>query len=213
MQTLAAALVFVVQGSPQPKERPRIGKRGHVYTPHRTSSYEQTVRVHALRAVASSGWRREPGARYAVTLGVYFPDEKRRDLDNACKAVLDGCNGTAFADDSEVHEVHMVRAVDRERPRVEVRVSRLGTGGTDSALDEVVRELGTDERKVLLVLARRLLAGQGCYGRLDLAKDARDWRNERAQELADALVYGAIAEVAEVARCRVPKGSVDRTDV
>ena len=46
------------------------------------------------------------------------------------------------------------------------------------------------------VLARRLLAGQRTYGCLDLASDRRDWRKERADELADALVYGAIGELA-----------------
>jgi len=53
---------------------------------------------------------------------------------------------------------------------------------------------------MLLALARRLLAGQRHYGRLDVASDRRDWRRERAEELADALVYGAIAEVAETLR-------------
>jgi hypothetical protein len=66
----------------------------------------------------------------------------------------------------------------------------------DAELLEVLAELGRDERRVLLVLARRLLAGQHAYGRLDVANDRRDWRKERAEELADALVYGAIAEVA-----------------
>jgi hypothetical protein len=60
----------------------------------------------------------------------------------------------------------------------------------------VVDELGPDERRVLVVLARRLLAGQKAYGRLDVATDTRNWRRERAEELADALVYTAIAEVA-----------------
>jgi hypothetical protein len=68
------------------------------------------------------------------------------------------------------------------------------SAGADLLL--VVDELAEQERAVLLVLARRLLAGQKAYGRLNLAKDARDWRKERADELADALVYGAIAEVA-----------------
>lgn len=59
----------------------------------------------------------------------------------------------------------------------------------------VVAELGQDERRVLLLLAHRLLEGQRCYGRLDLANDPRDWRRERAQELADVLVYGAFEEL------------------
>lgn len=71
-----------------------------------------------------------------------------------------------------------------------------GGGSSDAELLDVVAELGTDERRVLLVLARRLLQGQRQYGRLDVAGDRRDWRRERAEELADALVYGAIAEVA-----------------
>ena len=65
-------------------------------------------------------------------------------------------------------------------------------------LDAIARELGPDEIKVLTVLARRLLAGQRHYGRLDVRTDGRDWRRERAEELADALVYGAIAEVATI---------------
>jgi hypothetical protein len=66
----------------------------------------------------------------------------------------------------------------------------------DGALLDVLSQLGADERRVLLILARRLLAGQHAYGRLDVAHDGRDWRKERADELADALIYGAIAEVA-----------------
>lgn len=60
----------------------------------------------------------------------------------------------------------------------------------------LVDELGDVERRVLVVLARRLLAGQRTYGRLDVAADPRDWRRERGEELADVLVYGAIAEMA-----------------
>jgi hypothetical protein len=63
-------------------------------------------------------------------------------------------------------------------------------------LTAIAADLGPDEIKVLTVLARRLLAGQRHYGRLDVRTDGRDWRRERAEELADALVYGAIAEVA-----------------
>ena len=65
-----------------------------------------------------------------------------------------------------------------------------------ASIDAIARELGPDEVKVLTALARRLLAGQRHYGRLDVRADGRDWRRERAEELADALVYGAIAEVA-----------------
>ena len=57
--------------------------------------------------------------------------------------------------------------------------------------------LGRDERRVLGVLARRLLDRQMAYGGLDLIADGRDWRTERADDPADALVSAAIVEVAE----------------
>jgi len=70
-------------------------------------------------------------------------------------------------------------------------------------------QLGEQERAVLLALGRRLLAGQRAYGQLDLANDRRNWRRERAEELADALIYGAIAEVARNLTCHTePNGDV-----
>ncbi len=56
---------------------------------------------------------------------------------------------------------------------------------------DVVSQLGADERRVLGLLARRLLAGQAAYGRLDLARDRRDWRAERSFEIQDLLIYSA----------------------
>jgi hypothetical protein len=63
-------------------------------------------------------------------------------------------------------------------------------------LDALCSDLGDQEIAVLVVLARRLLTGQRAYGRLRLEADRRDWRHERGEELADALVYTAFAEVA-----------------
>jgi crossover junction endodeoxyribonuclease RusA len=123
-------LAFVVPGPPQPKERPRIGKRGHVFTPHRTGRYEGVVRLHAQAAASRARWRPSKGTRYAVSILAVFGDARRRDLDNVCKSVTDALNGVAYLDDSEVDEVHMVRALDRARPRVEVRVTMLAPGLT-----------------------------------------------------------------------------------
>ncbi len=65
---------------------------------------------------------------------------------------------------------------------------------------DVISELGPDERRVLLALARRLLQGQRTYGLLSVATDGRNWLRERSEELEDALVYTAIAEVAAANR-------------
>jgi hypothetical protein len=67
---------------------------------------------------------------------------------------------------------------------------------SEEELSGIVASLGPDEHAVLLVLARRLARGQRAYGLLSLRDDKRNWRTERAEELEDALVYTAIAEVA-----------------
>lgn len=130
---------FDVIGKPVPKARPRMA-RGRIYTPRTTVAYEAHVMRTALLAAAGAGMRAAPvgkadAARFAffagpvaVELRVFFPDRRRRDLDNATKSLLDGMQlgrrkGTALlADDDQVVDLHVTKAVDRERPRVEVTV-------------------------------------------------------------------------------------------
>lgn len=72
------------------------------------------------------------------------------------------------------------------------------TGPAGARVTALLSELGAEEREVLAMLAARLLEGQRRYGRLDVASDARDFERERGEELADALVYGAIHELRRV---------------
>ncbi len=55
----------------------------------------------------------------------------------------------------------------------------------------ICAELGTDELRVLVLVAERLRIGQRRYGRLDVATDRRDWHAEAGDEVADASVYAA----------------------
>jgi len=59
----------------------------------------------------------------------------------------------------------------------------------------LIAQLGSDELRVLERLAQRLLEGRRRYGELSLATDARDFRQERADEIADLLVYTAFLEL------------------
>jgi Holliday junction resolvase RusA-like endonuclease len=60
-----------------------------------------------------------------VWLFAYFPDERRRDLDNSAKC-LDGANGIVWHDDSQIREWHVYRGIDRHNPRLEVIVQMTG---------------------------------------------------------------------------------------
>jgi len=70
--------------------------------------------------------------------------------------------------------------------------------GTDGAglvgqLRETAADLGTDELRVLVLVAERLAKGRQRYGALDIAGDRRDFRVETLEEVADGLVYAACA--------------------
>lgn len=108
---------FVVHGKPVPKQRPRMTRYGAVYTPAETIRFEKLVAKSAISAGA-----RPVSGPVSVELETVFPIPKswtkarkaaaegqphtqRPDLDNLVKSVLDGLNGVAFADDSQVHSV------------------------------------------------------------------------------------------------------------
>lgn len=62
-------------------------------------------------------------------------------------------------------------------------------------IEEILAQLNEDERAVLTRIAVRLLRGQQTYGKLEIANDGRDFMAELREELDDALVYSAIAQI------------------
>lgn len=67
------------------------------------------------------------GGRLAVSIAAFMPDNRVRDLDNICKAVLDGlAHGGAYADDGQIDDLRIVRGgVDKAAPRIEVTLRPL----------------------------------------------------------------------------------------
>lgn len=59
-------------------------------------------------------------------------------------------------------------------------------------LRPVWSHLGEDERRVVLLIAQRLLKGQETYALLNVATEKRDMRQEAAEELLDATAYLAV---------------------
>lgn len=108
------SLRFIVPGDPVPKARARVGRKGWSYTPARTVAYEELVAWSARKAMLEAG--HEPlnsEARFAVTMDFYLGTERRCDLDNLIKALLDGLTprkprgrqrapGLFWKDDSQV---------------------------------------------------------------------------------------------------------------
>lgn len=104
---------FVIPGKPFAKQRPRFAK-GRTYTPAQTVSFERVVGQYAMaeKCPLLDGPVRlkitaifEPAKSWSKkrkAAALWGPHTQKPDLDNIEKAILDGLNRIAFADDSQV---------------------------------------------------------------------------------------------------------------
>lgn len=115
---------FTVKGKPVGKGRPRFTRTGHTYTPEKTRAYEAAVAWECRKAMegklpsalpqhVSVEVMVKPPKSWSKTktknaLGGFIAPG-RPDIDNYLKAVLDGCNGIAFLDDSQVVAVYATK--------------------------------------------------------------------------------------------------------
>lgn len=133
-------IAFTIPGQPVAKGRPKFARRGaHVvaYTPAKTASYENLVKLAATTAMYGTQPTGAPVA-LSVTLNLQIPaswSKKRRaaaaagsiyatkkpDADNVLKGIKDGCNGIVWTDDAQVVRI-MIEKRYSETPSALVRV-------------------------------------------------------------------------------------------
>lgn len=136
-------LSFTVPGRPVGKARPRATIRGghaSVYTPAKTSHYENRIAVYAQTAMKEQGVRicSRP-VRVSITASfrpaqswskarrlrsIGMPYDHKPDADNLIKSVLDGLNGVVYADDKQVFSVAIAKLYGEE-DSVEVVVEEI----------------------------------------------------------------------------------------
>lgn len=111
-------IAFTVYGEPQGKARPRFTRIGRVYTPVKTISYEKEI---AEKFRENSRIRKPLETDLKITIYAYFEPcksysqkrkekclsniekpNKKPDIDNIAKVVLDGLNGIAYIDDKQI---------------------------------------------------------------------------------------------------------------
>lgn len=113
---------FIVDGKPQGKQRPRFSRISKtVYTPTKTAKYEKQI----AKAYTESGGKCIPADCYvSVSVSAFFPipksyskkkredclerrlrPDKKPDMDNILKVVLDALNRVAYVDDKQVVEL------------------------------------------------------------------------------------------------------------
>jgi len=131
---------YIVYGEPVGKGRPRFARRGtfvSTYTPQKTKTYEDEIRLMATAAMGASEPLDTP-----VTVAIYirvgipasYSKQKRKDalsgvlkptkkpdLDNVAKCHLDAIQGIIIFDDKLVVNLHVTK-VYAETAAVEVMV-------------------------------------------------------------------------------------------
>ena len=137
---MSLLLVYSVYGEPVGKGRPRFARRGNfvsTYSPQKTKTYEDEIRLMAKAAMGASEALETP-----VTVAIYirvgipksFSKQKRKDalanierptkkpdIDNIAKCFLDAMNGIVYLDDKQVVSLHITKEY-AETPAVDVMV-------------------------------------------------------------------------------------------
>ncbi len=137
---MCGPISFVVPGTPVGKGRPKFARRGNfvtAYTPEKTASYENLVKVKAEAAMVGrtliegpvevmvqlfvtppTSWSQKK-QREALA-GQIYPTSKP-DIDNVVKGIFDACNEVVWKDDKQAVAVRVTkRYAETARATVQV---------------------------------------------------------------------------------------------
>ena len=135
-------VVFSIPGEPVGKGRPRfVRKTGRTYTPEKTASYENLVKL--AYGAAAGGWKYSDNAELGIRIDAYFaiPTSKSKrvqrgmelgvikatkkpDADNILKVIADALNHMAYHDDSQIVYAEVSKKYS-STPRTDVHIWEL----------------------------------------------------------------------------------------
>lgn len=136
-------ITFTVQGDPQGKERPRMTRSGHTYTPKKTKDYEKSVQKAFLEQAGKENFeiiKKPHGVAVNITARFQIPKSytkkkraaiesgklsvtKKPDIDNIAKIITDACNGLCYEDDSQVNTLFAKKEWTDDNSSVEVTIT------------------------------------------------------------------------------------------
>ena len=99
-----------------------MGRRNRVLTPLARAWKEEAYDI-ANALAHREGWRMpEPEEKIVLEVFAFWPDGRRRDMNNTHKLLCDALEAALYLDDKMVLVRDMDFSVDRKRPRLEVCV-------------------------------------------------------------------------------------------
>jgi crossover junction endodeoxyribonuclease RusA len=111
----ASGHTITITGRPTPKGRPRLGRRGRVFTPERTLIAEAEIREawngpkYEVPVSMNVVFNKDETVVTVVPMMDTIPSKLRGDIDNYIKTLMDGLNGAAWVDDKQVHYIVAVK--------------------------------------------------------------------------------------------------------
>lgn len=137
---------FTIPGTPVGKGRPKFARRGNfvkTYTPEKTASYENLVKLFASQAMAGApaidgpvmvelALRVTPPASWSAKKqaqaisGEILPTTKP-DVDNVVKGIADACNGIVWLDDKQIVDLTVRKRYAKSAEAI-VNVFRIESG-------------------------------------------------------------------------------------
>lgn len=126
---------LIIPGEPKGKQRPRVCKSGHAYTPQQTVLYENYVKflyksenlpfmdgeIEAVIKIYYSIPKSSSKSKRISMENNLIRPTKKPDCDNVAKIILDSLNGVAYKDDSQIVSLRVEKFYGE--PRVELRLS------------------------------------------------------------------------------------------
>ena len=125
--------LMTIPGKPVSKARPRISKRGFMYTDKKTSDYEKKIKSYA-KDICKTPYT------CPVSVHIIFRYKKpktskdkgifkttRPDLDNLIKSITDALNGIAYLDDSQICIIWSCKQYIPDESNVEISVKPIVT--------------------------------------------------------------------------------------
>ena len=133
---MSEILRFTIPGKPMGKQRPRITRAGHAFTPSETVSYENLVKICFLEVYpdwipTSSEITMHVFAEFPIPAS--WPKKKKQqaldgkihprkpDWDNIGKIISDGLNAVAYVDDAQIYLCTVYKRYS-ETPKVGVLI-------------------------------------------------------------------------------------------
>lgn len=135
---------FEIPGKPQGKARARTVYNENVgrvmsYTPEQTVSYENLIKVCYQNAECRKEWFDKEPLSMHITAFFEIPKSaskknrakmlnnelfptKKPDADNIAKVVCDALNKVAYKDDTQIVDLHVLKAYTENQPRVMVGI-------------------------------------------------------------------------------------------